>query len=124
MADSEERVLDNPKTAYEPEDMRLMVVGVLALVILAVLVIVPLILRGAYPDALGDANRKQTDIPPAPLLQTAPAADLRALRAEEAARLDSYGWVDRDTGVVHIPIAQAMKEVVAKGIPGFPKATP
>lgn len=124
MADSEERVLDNPKTAYEPEDMRLMVVGVLALVILAVLVIVPLILRGAYPDALGDANRKQTDIPPAPLLQTAPAADLRALRAEEAARLDSYGWVDRDTGVVHIPIGQAMKEVVAKGIPGFPKATP
>lgn len=124
MADSEERVLDNPKTAYEPEDMRLMVVGVLALAILALLVIVPLILRGAYPDALGDANRKQTDIPPAPLLQTAPAADLRALRAEEAARLDSYGWVDRDTGVVHIPIAQAMKEVVAKGIPGFPKATP
>ncbi|HWI28289.1 MAG TPA: hypothetical protein VN668_15045 [Stellaceae bacterium] len=124
MADFEERVLDNPNTAYETQDVRLMVVGVLALLILALLVIVPLILRGAYPAALADANRKQTVIPPSPLLQTAPAADLRAFRAEEEARLDSYGWVDRDKGIVHIPIARAMKEVVAKGISGFPKATP
>ena len=46
--------------------------------------------------------------PPAPRLQTDPLADLRALRAEEDARLTSYGWVDRDDGLVHIPIGRAV----------------
>jgi hypothetical protein len=36
--------------------------------------------------------------------------------------LNTYYWVDRDKGVVHIPIAEAMKRLVAKGIDGFPQA--
>ena len=35
-------------------------------------------------------------------------------RAAQQARLDGYGWVDREAGVVHIPIARAM-ELVAGG---------
>jgi hypothetical protein len=46
--------------------------------------------------------------PPVPRLQTDPLADLRALRAEEDARLTSYGWVDRDNDLVHIPIERAV----------------
>lgn len=46
--------------------------------------------------------------PPAPRLQTDPLADLRALRAEEDARLFGYGWVDRDAGIVRIPIERAI----------------
>jgi hypothetical protein len=122
MAEREERVVDNPETAYEPEDLKPAVIGAVALAVLALLVVVPFILRFAYSDSLGDANRKQTVTPPAPVLQTDPSADLRAFDAEEKARLDSYGWVDRTQGIVHIPIRQAMKELVAKGIPGFPKA--
>ena len=124
MADPQEQILVNAETDYEREDMRLMVIGVLALIILALLVLAPLILRGAYPQALADADRKPAVLLPAPQLQTAPADDLRALRAEEEARLNSYGWVDRAKGIVHVPIGQAMKETVAKGIPGFPKAAP
>jgi hypothetical protein len=52
--------------------------------------------------------------PPEPRLQTAPALDLQALRAEEDARLGSYGWVDRDAGLVHVPIARAMAMAVAE----------
>src|SRR5689334_16592757 len=42
--------------------------------------------------------------PPSPRLETAPALDLRALRAGEDAQLHAYGWVDRGAGIVHIPI--------------------
>jgi len=38
---------------------------------------------------------------------------LRDLRAQEAAQLNSYGWVDQQKGVVHIPIDRAM-ELMAK----------
>jgi hypothetical protein len=37
---------------------------------------------------------------------------LEAWRAEKARVQGSYGWVDRGRGLIHIPIAQAMAEVV------------
>ncbi len=121
MADREEQVLANPDTFYEREDLSLMVIGVLAIVTFAFLMLIPLILRGAYPDTLTGVNRKQVVVPPPPVLQTDPPADLKDFRAKEEVRLKSYGWIDREKGVVHIPIEQAMKEVVAKGIDGFPR---
>jgi len=33
-------------------------------------------------------------------------------RADKARALGSYGWVDRSRGIIHIPIAAAMAEVV------------
>ncbi len=36
-------------------------------------------------------------------------------RAARLERLESYGWVDRSTGVVHVPIDVAM-DLVAKGV--------
>jgi hypothetical protein len=36
-------------------------------------------------------------------------------RARKRARLASYGWVDRNAGVVHLPIERAM-ELVAQGV--------
>jgi hypothetical protein len=124
VADREEQVLDNPDTSYERDDVRLMVLGVLALVTIAFLVLIPLILRAAYSEALPDANRKLAVVLPAPVLQTDPEADLRAFRTKEEARLDSYGWVDRSKGIVHIPIRQAMDDIIAQGISGFPEGAP
>ena len=45
---------------------------------------------------------------------------LEIWRAEHTHRLSSYGWVDRRKGVAHIPIEQAMQQVVASppDIPG------
>jgi len=34
------------------------------------------------------------------------------LRRDQLQRRDSYGWVDRDAGTVHIPIQRAMDETV------------
>ncbi len=47
---------------------------------------------------------------------------LEIWRRERAARLGSYGWVDRGKGLVHIPIERAMDAVAAGALPeGAPK---
>jgi hypothetical protein len=66
-----------------------------------------------YPLAIGQENR----LPPEPRLQTTPKQDLRDLRAAEAATLNGYSWVDRNAGVVRIPIDSAMKLTIARGLP-------
>ena len=66
-----------------------------------------------YPLAAGE----QTRVPPEPRLQTNPREDMRALRAREDAVLNSYGWVDKTAGVVRIPIDEAIKLTVQRGLP-------
>ena len=56
-------------------------------------------------------------MPPEPRLQTNPREDLRELRAKEDELLGSYGWVDKNAGVVRIPIEDAMKLTVERGLP-------
>jgi hypothetical protein len=66
-----------------------------------------------YPLAAGQQQR----LPPEPRLQTNPRQDLRDLRALEDDILTKYGWVDQNAGVVRIPIDQAMKLTVQRGLP-------
>jgi hypothetical protein len=56
-------------------------------------------------------------LPPEPRLQTNPREDLAALRQSEERLLRSYGWVDKDAGVVRIPIDEAMKLTLERGLP-------
>ena len=42
-------------------------------------------------------------------------ADLAKFRAWEDSQLNSYGWVDRTAGVVHIPIERAMEIIAQQG---------
>jgi hypothetical protein len=70
-----------------------------------------------YPLAAGRQDR----VPPGPRLQTNPREDLRELRAAEDAVLNSYGWLDKDKGIVRIPIDQAMKLTVQRGLPAKEK---
>ena len=66
-----------------------------------------------FPLAAGQENR----LPPEPRLQTNPRQDMKDLREEEDARLRSYGWVDRNAGVVRIPLDEAMKLTLQRGLP-------
>ena len=76
-------------------------------------------IRGAreYPLAVVQENR----LPPEPRLQTNPRADLADLRAEEEKALQTYGWADKNASVVRIPIEQAMKLTVERGLPARPQ---
>jgi hypothetical protein len=71
----------------------------------------------AYPREYPLAHVGAPAQPPAPRLQTTPREDLRRLRAEEDAVLNSYGWVDANGGVVRIPIEQAMRMTIEQGLP-------
>lgn len=53
-------------------------------------------------------------LPPVPRIQSTPATDLAGYRAAQNAKLGSYGWVDRATGVVHIPIERAIELTVER----------
>lgn len=55
--------------------------------------------------------------PPLPRLQVLPTRDLEELRRSESATLSSYGWVDPPTGIVRIPIEEAMRLVNERGLP-------
>jgi hypothetical protein len=65
-----------------------------------------------YPLAVG-----QQRLPPEPRLQTNPRGDLQELREHEDELLGSYGWVDKGAGIVRIPIEQALKLTLERGLP-------
>jgi hypothetical protein len=67
-------------------------------------------------SSLSDIERTKL-LPPLPRLEADPEGDARAINAKADAALDSYGWIDRKTGIVHIPIDQAMQMLVVHGWP-------
>ena len=60
--------------------------------------------------------------PSGPRLQVTPELELGAFRAQEDAILESYAWVDKERGIVRIPVAEAMRLVAERGLPTFPPA--
>jgi hypothetical protein len=52
---------------------------------------------------------------PAPRLQVQGSHELRELRQAEETMLNSYAWIDRDRGIVRIPVERAMELLAKKG---------
>jgi hypothetical protein len=80
--------------------------------------------RGDAPPPPMAASLDPKRVPPVPRLQTVPAQDLDAARAEEERTLTTYGWVDEHAGTVRIPIAEAMRLLAERGEAPLPKAPP
>ena len=70
------------------------------------------------------AERQGDRLPPLPRLQTTPAVDLRTYHEGEAQVLGSYAWVDKQQGVVRIPIARAIDLVAERGLPASAAPAP
>ena len=66
-----------------------------------------------YPLAAGQGDR----LPPFPRFQENPQQELQELHAKQKALLQSYGWVNKEAGVARIPIEEAMKMVIQRGLP-------
>jgi hypothetical protein len=115
---------EDPTTAFEPTDWSLRPVALVYLGTLVLLVISCFVLIVAYPNTLPDVDRTLRIAPPGPRLQTNAERDLQKFRADEERRLNTYYWIDKQKGIVHIPIEQAMKKLAATGAPGFPKGPP
>jgi hypothetical protein len=56
-------------------------------------------------------------LPASPRLQQFPENEFHDFRLREQAVLEQYGWVNKDTGVVRMPIADAMRLAVERGLP-------
>jgi hypothetical protein len=54
---------------------------------------------------------------PQPRLLINPGASLKQVRTAEDADLNSYGWVDRTSGIARIPIHRAMQLLLERGLP-------
>lgn len=67
--------------------------------------------RPPVPDAMPAPPRA------GPPLLVDQGAERRALEARGAARLQGYGWTDRDAGLAHIPIDRAVALLLARGWP-------
>jgi hypothetical protein len=106
---------------YERSDADPHLIAILAAGVALFLVASPYILLALYPLSRPEPGAQPAELPPSPRLQIDPRAELTALRAAEAARLSSYGWVDRATGVVHLPLDRAIALTVERGLPGWPK---
>lgn len=100
----------------------------LALVMVVVYVVVRLMFvymdrtsASASPDFPLAAGH-ETRLPPEPRLQTTPRDDLQQLRAREEEKLNGYQWIDRSAGIVRIPIEEAMRLTLKRGLPSKPPA--
>ncbi len=57
----------------------------------------------------------------APMLETNERGQFKDFLINQEDQLNSYGWVDKDAGVAHIPIQRAMDLIVQQGLPVVPQ---
>jgi hypothetical protein len=76
--------------------------------------------RAAIAEA--GLERPLDTLPPAPRLQIHAVANWNAYRNAEVQRLSAYGWLNRESGAVHVPVDRAMELVLERGIGPLPPA--
>jgi hypothetical protein len=125
--------MDHPRRiGHERRDLSPRAIAAFAACLLAMTVAVQLVMAWMFgwfsgretPGDSGSVHWKVQGEVPAPRLQVQPAADLKALRAEEDRVLSSYGWIDRAAGAIRIPIDRAMDILAAEGLPARGGASP
>jgi hypothetical protein len=119
---------DNPAVHHEESDVNIRAILGFAAGLLVFAIVIHVAMWGlfrlfesqashqeqpTYPLAVKQEQR----LPPEPRLQTNPRQDLADLRTAEERTLTTYGWVDRNAGVVRIPVEQAMRLVIERGLP-------
>jgi hypothetical protein len=70
---------------------------------------------------LAETDRQQ--FPVIPRIEEHPANELKELHAHEDQVLSTYGWVDKQAGVVRIPISNAMELQLKRGFTTRKEAT-
>ena len=140
--------LFNPETHHEESDVPIRPLFWAVAIFIVFAIVTHLALAAMY-RGLVKSERKRMD-PPAtqvarpadadvprnqPLLQpfprpeqspkqSTPVTDLNEMRNAEERALHTYGWVDQRNGVVRIPIEEAKKLVVQRGLPAPPTPNP
>jgi len=116
---------EQPKQGHETSDASirnlLIFAAGLSLVVIAGLVVSRVVFRyfvghqGLGPPASPFENVRT--LPPEPRLQVTAPKDLTQYKAAQDEILNGYGWVDRQGGIVRIPIERAMDLLLQRGFP-------
>jgi hypothetical protein len=56
-------------------------------------------------------------LPPEPRLLTDEPANLKTYREAQDALVSGYGWVDKEAGIVRIPVERAKELILERGLP-------
>jgi hypothetical protein len=113
---------DQARFDYERSDIESGGIAWIAAGLALFVIAVPLLMPLVYPQSL---HHVSPAAPPAlsavaPELEIAPSEDLQHLDRAGAQLSDSYGWTNKEHGVVRIPIARAVESLLHKGLPGWP----
>lgn len=123
-----------PMTAdhvHEESDVAIRPLATFLVSLVGALVVVALLMMWMFDWFMATTNIDLTTKPvipvpeeefTAPVLQVSPRRDLELFRASEAKLLNSTEWINREQGVVRIPIEQAVEIVAEKGFPNWPAA--
>jgi hypothetical protein len=114
------------QAGYELSDLNPGYIGLFGIGLSVVLVIAVVVASLFIQYKTVQHARQDTPIPqlarereatPGTRLQVDAQNELRQMRAAEDAMLNSYGWVDKDAGIVRIPVDRAMEILAKKGLP-------
>ena len=132
---------------HEPTDISLEGIGKLTIGFVIILLVVSAAMLGAYrlldkraraaeaPPSKLDRGYGRVDVASAPLMDAPNALEaggrlpagpkmltdepawLHDVRADQIAATTTYGWVNKEAGVVHVPIERAKALILASGLP-------
>ena len=120
--------LENPSVTHEHSDVNITAILAFGGGLIVIAIVIHLLMyvllgyfqgrepakkQAEYPLAAAQGAR----VPPEPRLQINPREDLANLRAREDQQLTSYGWVDKNAGIVRIPIDAAIQLTLQRGLP-------
>ncbi len=123
----------HPTVAFETEDVSVSGVERVGLGLALVIVVTLVVIAGVFhfftrvqpvgtPEVAASMRGDEQTLPPAPRMQEIPGDTVpppeqrREFQAAAAAELDSYGWVNGQKSVAHIPIEDAMALLVKNGL--------
>jgi hypothetical protein len=129
--------LVNPTVTFEPDEVDTagveksgVILALTILLSLAVCAAVWIVLSSQQTPGNSQVSpqvrAEQPQIPPAPRMQgirgdtIPPPEQQRQFQRAAQEKLDSFGWIDQQRGVAHIPVSEAMRIIAEKGLPPLP----
>src|SRR5437016_9454049 len=116
---------NKPRHDHERSDWELKYVVWTSISLVVSVAVILIALWWIFKEFEGSAENRQMgtarvtereNTPPEPLLQVAPQQDWAEMLKRERAILNSYRWVDRSKGIIHIPIDRAMDLTARRGL--------
>lgn len=115
-----------PHNGYEKTDasprgllrFALVMAAILAATSLSLILLFKHFERAENPPSFVAAPFAGTEpLPPPPRIQPVPGVDMQSYYQSQQNLLNTYGWVDKQNGIVRLPIDRAMQLLLQRGLP-------